>query len=278
MGEYYDGAQIRFGPRLTPAVKGLLIANAAVFIIQILLGDPEVEKAAEIFIKIFGLYPPYALRGALWQFVTYMFLHGDFWHIALNMLLLWMLGCDVETSWGARSFLYYYFSAGIVAGALNLLATVSTGVPTIGASGALFAIIVAFAMAFPNRILYLNFFFPVKAKHFAIFMFAVQLYMVTLSTDPEAGRIAYLAHLGGALYGYLYLKFGDRVRYLMPRIPRIRFNAGSRKNKNEEDPDTWNSFMENEIDPILDKISREGFGSLTKKERKILKKGRGNNR
>ena len=256
---------------MTPAVKYLLIANAAVFFAMLLLGDALGESIGWVT-TILGLNPAWVLRGAIWQFVTYMFLHSGFWHIALNMLFVWMFGCSLEADWGSRPFLNYYFFTGIAAGVVNFLATINSNVPTIGASGAVFGIIVAYAMAYPNRLIYLWMLFPVKVKHFAIFAVGINLYAAVQNTAHNASPIAYFAHLGGALFGYLYLKFGDRVRFALPRIPRIRLNTRSPSDKKTED---WNEFMQNEIDPILDKISREGFGTLTKKERKILKRGRG---
>jgi membrane associated rhomboid family serine protease len=204
-----------------------------------------------------------------------MFLHGSFWHVGMNMFFLWMFGAPIEGAWGSKTFLRYYFMTGVAGGIVNVLATFGSAIPTIGASGAIFGIMVAYAVLFPNSIIYLYCLIPVRAKHLVIFAAAIELYNAVLYTDPNAGGVAYFAHLGGGLFGYLYLKFGDRVRYSMPRfsMPRLKFNV--RQNREEKREENWDSFMENEIDPILDKISREGFGSLTRKERNILKKGRG---
>ena len=253
---------------MTPAVKYLLIANVAVFFAMFILQDAMGENF-RWFIHIFGLNPAWVLRGAIWQFVTYIFLHGDFWHLAFNMLWLWMLGCSLEADWGSRPFLNYYFFTGIAAGVVNFLATIGSNVPTIGASGACFGIIVAYAMAYPDRLIYIYMLFPVKVKHFAIFAVGINLYAAVQNTDPRAGGVAHFAHLGGALFGYLYLKFGDRVSF---SLPRIRLNTRQRTGNKAGD---WHNFMRSEVDPILDKISREGIHSLTRKERKILKKARG---
>lgn len=253
---------------MTPAVKYLLIANVAVFFAMFILQDAMGENF-RWFIHIFGLNPAWVLRGAIWQFVTYMFLHGDFWHLAFNMLWLWMFGCSLEADWGSRPFLKYYFFTGIAAGVVNFLATIGSNVPTIGASGACFGIIVAYAMAYPDRLIYIYMLFPVKVKHFAVFAVGINLYAAVQNTDPRAGGVAHFAHLGGALFGYLYLKFGDRVRF---SLPQIRLNMRSRTGNKAGD---WHNFMRSEVDPILDKISREGIHSLTRKERKILKKARG---
>ena len=253
---------------MTPAVKYLLIANVAVFFAMFILHNAMGENF-RWFIHIFGLNPYWVLRGAIWQFVTYMFLHGDFWHLAFNMLWLWMFGCSLEADWGSRPFLNYYFFTGVGGGVVNFLATINSNVPTIGASGAIFGIIVAYAMAYPNRLIYIYMLFPVKVKYFAIFAVGINLYAAVQSTAPHASPVAHFAHLGGALFGYLYLKFGDRVRF---SLPRIRLNTRSRTGNKAGD---WHNFMRSEVDPILDKISREGIHSLTRKERKILKKARG---
>ncbi|NQU07305.1 MAG: rhomboid family intramembrane serine protease, partial [Candidatus Abyssubacteria bacterium] len=224
-------------------MKYLLIANVAVFFAMFILQDAMGENF-RWFIHIFGLNPAWVLRGAIWQFVTYMFLHGDFWHLAFNMLWLWMFGCSLEADWGSRPFLNYYFFTGIAAGVVNFLATIGSNVPTIGASGAIFGIIVAYAMAYPNRLIYIWMLFPVKVKYFAIFAVGINLYAVVQSTAPHASPVAHFAHLGGALFGYLYLKFGDRVRF---SLPRIRLNTRSRTGNKAGD---WHNFMRSEVDPI----------------------------
>ena len=258
---------------MTPVIKQLIIINAVVFLLQNIC---FLTLGIDYLAVFFGLNSYWVLKGMVWQPVTYMFLHYDLLHLIFNMFALWMFGSSVEAAWGAREFLKYYFFTGIAAGLCSLVTSLGVNVTTIGASGAIFGLLVAFGMLYPNAKVLFMFIFPMRAKHFVLLFAGLELWM-TLGVGPRAGGVARFAHLGGMLFGYLYLKFGDKVTFSLPRIPRIRFNVGSRKNKREE-PDTWNSFMENEIDPILDKISREGFGSLTKRERKLLKKGRGSKR
>jgi membrane associated rhomboid family serine protease len=204
----------------------------------------------------------------IWQPVTYMFLHFDLLHILFNMFMLWMFGSSIEGEWGSREFLKYYFFTGIAAGLLSLLVSINANVVTIGASGAIFGILVAFGMLFPDRIVLLFLFFPMRARNCVILLAAIELYM-TLASGPHGGGVARFAHIGGMLFGYLYLKHGDRVRF---SLPRIRFNMRSQSRNSGGD---WLEFMQQEVDPILDKISREGIHSLTRRERKILKKARG---
>lgn len=267
---YYGQSEMRFGPQLTPAVKWLIIANAAVFFLQQLFFAGLGRDYLSIF---FGLNPYAVLHGMVWQPATYMFLHYDLWHLLFNMFALWMFGSSVESVWGPREFLKYYFFTGIAAGLLSFLTSLGVNVITIGASGAIFGILVAFGMLFPNNIVLAFFLFPMRAKNFVLLFAALELY-ITVQAGPHSGGVARFAHLGGMLFGYLYLKFGDKVKYSVPRfsLPRIRFNMRPKKATNVEE---WNLFMQNEVDPILDKISREGFGSLTRKERRILKKARG---
>ncbi|GAB4350635.1 MAG: rhomboid family intramembrane serine protease [Candidatus Abyssubacteria bacterium] len=266
MGRYYYGrSEFPFSVRMTTAVKWLIIANVAVFVLQTV---SIIALKRDYLTVFFGLTSPLVLRGMIWQPVTYMFLHGGPWHILINMLFLWMFGTEVEGMWGAKSFLRYYFLTGVGAGILSFLAGLGNPHPTIGASGAIFGIMVAFAMLFPNRIVLMFFFFPMRARNAVLLLGAFELW-VTLTAGPYAGGVARLAHLGGALVGFLYLKYGDKIRY---SLPRIRFTNSTGRQSKEDD---WERFMNEEVDPILDKISREGIHSLTWKERKILKKARG---
>ncbi len=266
MGRYYGGSNIQFGPQITPAVKQLIIINVVVFVLQYL---SRRALGGDYLSIIFGVNYYGVIRGMIWQPVTYMFLHGTPWHLALNMFILWMFGSSIEQAWGPREFLKFYFFTGVMAGLLSLAVTIGQNVVTIGASGAIFGLLVAFGMLYPDRIILAFFIFPMRAKNFVLLLAALELMMTLEAGDPNANNIARGAHIGGMLFGYLYLKFGDRVRR---SLPRLRFNARSGRKKKVDD---WNGFMQNEVDPILDKIGREGIHSLTRKERRILKKARG---
>ena len=138
-----------FGSMLTPMVKSLLIINVIVFLLEYITGGTEM-------IYLLGLVPRFVLRRFfIWQFFTYMFLHGGFWHLFLNMFILWMFGSEIERYWGSREFLKYYFITGVGAGFLSWLTAMNSPVPTIGASGAIYGILVAYGMMFPNRPVYL---------------------------------------------------------------------------------------------------------------------------
>lgn len=185
-----------FGGPLTPGVKYLLISTIGVFVLQLLF--PPITSW-------FRLDPSQVLGSFfIWQLVTYLFLHGGLFHVLINMLILFMFGCEMERTWGTRFFLQYYFICGIGAGIFALFA----GYPVVGASGAIYGLLVAFAMYFPTRVIYMNvffiFFFPIQAKYFVIIMGLISF----LSSLGGASGVSHLAHLGGLVVGYLYLRMG----------------------------------------------------------------------
>ena len=232
---YHDGMRrmpstggVSFGPGpLTPAVRAILFTNVAMFILTIF--------APRIVQGFLGLRPAAVLEAAwIWQLVTYMFVHAlDPMHILFNMLGLWMFGVELERRWGTRAFTKYYFIAGIGAGVCVVLASLlpfpmaraSYAVPTIGASGAIFGLMLAWALAFPERHVLFMFVFPLPARVFVAIMAALQLYYTYAATG--AG-ISTFAHLGGLLVGYLYLRMPAHPllewKYLMTkwRMERMR--------------------------------------------------------
>jgi len=246
------------------AIKWLLLLNVAAFLV------PRVFYLNIDFINtVFGLVPAYVFgKFYLWQPVTYMFLHGGTWHLLMNMFILWMFGSELERTWGTREFLKFYFIAGIGAGIVNLIFGVfnpaTSHIPVIGASGAIYGVLVAYAMLFPERYVYIYFLIPVKVKYLVIFLVGLEF----LSTYRADG-IAHFAHLGGALFGFLYLRQNWRwkLRKWSPDeiIRRIREAQATRKSQGEQ------QFM-NEVDEILDKINKVGYENLTKREKKLLEK------
>jgi membrane associated rhomboid family serine protease len=215
-----------FGPGpISSTLKGLIAANVAAFVITTFLPG---------LLGYLGLVPTRVLHQFwAWQVVTYMFLHGGIFHIVFNMLALWMFGAELERIWGARYFLKFYFVTGIGAGALTVLFSllpfefahqVQRSV-IIGASGAIYALLLAYAMYFPDRPIYMYFVFPIPAKIFVAIMGAIAFF----SSLNESGGVANATHVGGLLVGYLFLK-GARVhplsevkyRYLKWKINRVR--------------------------------------------------------
>ncbi|MEE4311858.1 MAG: rhomboid family intramembrane serine protease [candidate division KSB1 bacterium] len=257
---YYQTPQYRFGfggSNITQAVKYLLMANAIVYFVQLIFGD--------IIIQLFALYPRNVISKLfVWQLFTYMFLHGGFWHILLNMFILWMFGCEVERKFGYREFMKFYFACGIGGGLLQMIFALNS--VTLGASAATFGVLVAFAMIYPNRqIMLFPFFITLKAKYWMlIFVF---LEIVFGFTGREDGT-AHFAHLGGMLVGYLYLKFGYRLNSLSSMFSG---RSGKKKNMSVVREDPEEKDMRREVDRILDKINDVGYEKLTDEEKKILR-------
>lgn len=193
---------------ISPAVKLLLIINVVLFFMNMIVGDAMTLRL--------GLSPQAVFEQmALWQPVTYMFLHstGGIGHILFNMLALWMFGTDLERTWGTRFFTKYYFITGIGAAATTMaVGWFSDSVYysiTVGASGAIYGLLVAYAIYFPHRTIY-YIIFPIPARVFVIIAGAIAFLS---SMGGPGGGVAHAAHLGGLVVGYLYLK-GLRLRPL----------------------------------------------------------------
>jgi membrane associated rhomboid family serine protease len=207
------------GGPLTPVVRRLLWANGIVFLLEVVLFNlPGGPRGYLWFRYLFGLVPAEVLgRGWVWQLGSYMFLHEvtALGHILWNMLSLWVFGAELERSWGPREFLRYYLITGVGAGLAVVLLTPRQTAPTIGASGALFGLLLAYAMQFPNRVIYIYFLLPVRARWVAIIAGLVTLYFVVMASG---GGISYVAHLGGLVVGWLYLKRVWRLRQLIAEM------------------------------------------------------------
>ncbi|MCG2712250.1 MAG: rhomboid family intramembrane serine protease [Candidatus Omnitrophica bacterium] len=260
-GSFYSD----FGSRiqLRGVVKTLIAINIAVFIII------HIFKSIPWF-SIFGLVPALVLsRLMIWQLLTYLFLHFDLWHLVLNMLMLWMFGEVIENSWGSKRFLSYYFFTGAGAGLCSVIFAFNSNVPVMGASGAIFGLLVAYAMMFPDSVILLFLIFPMKMKYAAMVLAGINL--LGAMSNPGAG-IAYIAHLGGGLFGYLYLK-NEKIRLMLSRYSpesiKNLLNMKQAKKKQEREEN-----IDEQIDRILDKISAQGVKSLTKQDREILKQKR----
>ena len=191
------------GGGVTPAVKFLLIANVAVFVVQTVIGVGLDYRLSHYL----GLVPHLVLNQFyLWQLFTYQFLHGGLFHILFNMLALWMFGCDLERRWGAPFFLKYYFVTVIGGAILNVLFLPNQLGPSIGASAGVYGLLLAYGLIYPDRIVYFYFLFPIKMKHFVWIIGGIALY--SSISSGESG-IAHLAHLGGMVFGYIYLRGGN---------------------------------------------------------------------
>jgi len=218
----YRGVQFSLGGPLSPGVKLLLIATAVGFLLQE-LSDRLLGIRLERWLGVVPFLVKHRL--ALWQPLTYLFLHGGLLHLGLNLLVLWMFGCELERAWGRRFFLKYYFLCGVGAGFFIALVTPSSSpIPTIGASGALYGILLAYGILFPERPILLWFVLPVKAKHFVLIIGALAFYATLTQPGSDVGN---LAHLSGLLIGAVYLRGWDsfakmRRRFLEARLRRLK--------------------------------------------------------
>ena len=303
--------------RIPTVTKNLLIINLIAFIATYVFQLRGIDLA-----DIGGLHFFMASNFHLYQLVTYLFLHASFMHILSNMFGLWMFGCVIENVWGPKKFLFYYITCGIGAGLLQEIAqfgsfymTIMEQVPdatlgtvmaygsqyssalnawtTIGASGAVYAVILAFGMTFPNeRLFIIPFPFPIKAKWFVLGYVAIEFFSALGSSGDG---VAHTAHLGGMLFGYLMIRYWNHhpgssfdkgrgqqfFENLKHNFEQRQQQSGRRDNPNmhaerggsKEDDMNYNARKkqnQEEIDAILDKIRKSGYDSLTKEEKKKL--------
>jgi membrane associated rhomboid family serine protease len=193
----YDRYRFSFGYGLTPIIKKLIIIMAAVFLLQ--------ELVSSRMTLYLGLVPLDVWKKFfLWQLVTYIFLHGGVSHILFNLLALWMFGGELESYWGSGKFLRYFFFCGIGAGLCTVVFSPYQFIPVVGASGAIYGILLAFGWLFPNRLIYVYFLVPIPAKYFVIIFGLIELYA---SMQGTGGGVAHLTHLGGLIFGILYMAY-----------------------------------------------------------------------
>ena len=292
--------------------KNLLVVNVLAFIATFVL-----ERSGIDLTRLFGLHFFLASEFHIYQFITYMFLHGGFTHILFNMFALWMFGSVIERVWGPKKFLFYYIVCGVGAGFIQELVQyanysmeglaayqyVSAGGvqmttdayinmwTTIGASGAVYGILLAFGMIFPNeRLFIIPFPFPIQAKWLIMGYIAIELF--SAMSGPGDG-IAHMAHLGGMLFGFLLIRYWQKHPDSSQRYGRSRGQAffdqmlnryaehqkqkthmrAEQTNSRRETDEEYNARQrknQEEVDAILDKIRKSGYDSLTKEEKKKL--------
>ncbi|NQU06559.1 MAG: rhomboid family intramembrane serine protease [Calditrichaeota bacterium] len=253
---YMGGA--RLGGMMTPGVKALLIANIAIYFLQM------VNETGIIY--FFGLRPAiFWSKLALWQPVTYMFLHGGFTHLLFNMLALWMFGSSLESVWGTKQFMKYYFLTGVGAALSNCILTPQMTIPIVGASGAVYGLLAAYAILFPNNQIYIWGLVPIRAKYlvlgFGIFEFIASL-------SPGSSPIAHLVHLGGMIIGVAYLKKDGLLRWGARKAKGVQRERKLKQVKKVEDSE---DNLRQEVDDLLDKINEVGLENLTSWERRRLR-------
>ncbi len=283
-----------------PVIKNLLIINGVVFFIQLLMENFTFGgyPAWYLLNKWFALNPISGVNAAgesfnfqVWQLITYQFMHGGFSHILFNMFALWMFGSSIEDVFGSKKFLIFYLLAGVSAGLLHLFVSPMLGsspAVTIGASGAVYGVLIAYALFFPDNLIFLYFLIPVKAKYLIGFLVVIEF----LAVDSASSGVAHLAHLGGALFGFLYIMFDKNSYVSLKNLFNKSFyhkakpkrdiftNPFSRTSQTDNDVQDANYYDINhkedaeinqaEIDEILDKISQSGYQNLNDHEKKIL--------
>ena len=282
---------LSFGPRITKGVKTLILINCITFaltwIINLVLTRSNSLMQDHISI-VFSLTPQLVLQGFLWQLFTYQFLHGGLLHLFVNMFTLWMIGPELERKWNTQFFIRYYFICALGAGVFILTLPIILGqnltIRTLGASGAIFGLLLAYAVYWPNRMILIWFIIPIKVKYFAIIIGLLSLFFTFQTTG--GGGISHVSHLGGLITGYMYLMY--KIPHLVDGLPLRSKRSGLQyaqrllgKVKEAKKKKEWESrqeeiydemHMEEKIDALLEKISKHGWKALSAKEKNFLRK------
>ena len=303
MNEQYSPTGFRVLPTV---VKHLLIINILMYLATVTLTRFNIDLT-----DILGLHFFKASDFRFFQLVTYMFMHGNFGHLFFNMFALWMFGNTLENIWGSKRFLLFYMVCGIGAGlcqelvqyiqyttslaqysTVNLsghIVTMDTYLnmmTTVGASGAIYGLLLAFGMMFPDSQIYLYFLFPIKAKWFVIGYAVIEL----ISGLGGADNVAHFAHLGGMLFGLLLILYwrknpaGPNKNFRkwkeifeswkrksqMKYTPYKEVKDEPRVPRNDGEYNRQKAERERDVDAILDKISKSGYASLTPEEKDFL--------
>ncbi len=234
---------VRFSMNIKSMVLTLVIVNVVVFLFTQVLNVSVparllnltgksgetlavIFKRYGLFITLFSLFPALIVKlGWVWQVFTYMFLHGGFFHIFFNMYALYLFGKPLEDRWGNREFLFFYMFSGVGAGIITFAWNLFRNpfIPTIGASGAIFGVVLAFGLEFPDAMLLLFFFIPVRAKYAAFIFGGIELVMILTGTMQGIGHFT---HLAGLLFGYIYYVWRIRGSY---RVKKLRGNRVTSK-------------------------------------------------
>lgn len=292
---------------LPPIIKQLIVINVVVFLVQSLFENIQFGGYPGWYIlnRYFALNPLTGLdpigqpfNFQIWQVISYQFMHGGFSHIFFNMFMLWMFGNEIENIMGSKKFLIFYLLSGIGAALFQVILgpMLSNQLAfTIGASGAVYGVMIAFAMFFPDRQIYVYFLFPVKAKYLIAFLILIEFMAV-----GDMSFVAHLAHIGGALTAFIFIMLDkknnfnidgifNKIKNSTPNLKDFKSSnnsGGFRKpsggihfgKKNIEDAEFYelngdkkhSTPSQKEIDRILDKISASGYQNLTVEEKRIL--------
>ena len=222
-------------------VKLLVIINIVVFILT------ELSGQRNMLFSSFGLVPNQVWTNfKVWQLFTYLFVHGGFLHIFFNMFVLWMFGKDLEIQWGKNEFLLFYFTCGIGAGLMTVLFSINSIVPIVGASGAIYGLLVAYGFTYPNRMVYLYGLFPLKVKYMVLGL-GVIAFFASLSANQS--NVSHITHLSGMIIGVLYIYFILNWKNIKMEYYRLRLKNLKQKTSAQNDEEV---LMKKKVDEILD--------------------------
>ena len=243
----------------TDAIKFIISINFLIFILQYLSGMED-----ELF-TIFGIVPSKTFGELmLWQPFTYLFFHGGIWHVLINMFVLWMFGSELEKFWGKKEFLRFFFITGIGSGLITILFSLSSTNPVVGASGAIYGVLLAYGLLFPNRLVYLYFLIPIKVKYLVMLIGAIAFFS---SLNPGNSNISHLTHLSGMVIAFIYLRssinWNTINHFVIHRKDEIKRHYEDKKNEKRE-------ALKLQVDAILDKINDVGYDNLSESEREFL--------
>ena len=261
----FNPGEVAYKPQLfTDAIKILVSVNFGIYILQ------SVSGKEDVFFRLFGLVPSTFISDLmLWQPFTYLFFHAPFYssvgisHILLNMLGLWVFGRELEEAWGKTKFLRYYFTTGIGSGLITYFFQISSDNPVIGASGAVYGILLAYGISYPNRMLYIWGLIPVRSMWLVIIMGSIAFFGLLGNADG----ISHVTHISGMFIGYVLLKKKWRWRdiWFAIRKKTIEFQV-----QRYEESSIKKKMLQKDIDVILEKIQKVGFIGLSDKEKSKL--------
>ena len=261
----FNPGEVAYKPQLfTDAIKILVSVNFCIYILQ------SVSGKEDVFFRLFGLVPSTFMSDLmLWQPFTYMFFHAPFYssvgisHILLNMLGLWVFGRELEQAWGKTKFLRYYFITGIGSGLITYFFQMGSDNPVIGASGAVYGILLAYGISYPNRMLYIWGLIPVRSMWLVIIMGSIAFFGLLGNADG----ISHVTHISGMVIGYVLLKKKWRWRdiWFAIRKKTIEFQV-----QRYEEKSIKNKMLQKDIDVILEKIQKVGFIGLSDREQSKL--------
>ena len=261
----FNPGEVAYKPQLfTDAIKILVSVNFGIYILQ------SVSGKEDVFFRLFGLVPSTFISDLmLWQPFTYLFFHAPFYssvgisHVLLNMLGLLVFGRELEQAWGKTKFLRYYFTTGIGSCLITYFFQIGSDNPVIGASGAVYGILLAYGISYPNRMLYIWGLIPVKCLWLVIIMGAIAFFGILGNADG----ISHVTHISGMVIGYIFLKKNWNWRDILFSIRKktIEFQV-----QRHEEKSIKKKMIQKDIDAILEKIQKVGFSGLSDGEQSKL--------